>query len=103
MDWLQTVDGDLFRFINLRLINPVCDVVMPFASGNALFRPLLLLAGIFLIWKGRKRGVLCVVMLLLILPLGDGVICRDIKHAVRRPRPFMVMPDVHRPGRNPET
>ena len=45
MDWLQTLDIELFRFINLRLINPVFDVVMPFASGNALFRPLLVLAG----------------------------------------------------------
>ena len=85
MDWLQTLDTELFRFINLRLINPVCDVVMPFVSGNALFRPLLLLAGILLIWKGRARGVLCVLMLALILPLGDGLICNTIKHAVGRP------------------
>ncbi len=85
MDWLKTLDGDLFRFINLRLINPVCDAVMPFASGNALFRPLLVLAGILLIWKGRARGLLCVLMLALILPLGDGLICNTIKHAVGAP------------------
>ena len=103
MDWLQTLDAELFRFINLRLINPVFDVVMPFASGNAFFRPLLLLAGILLIWKGRARGVLCVLMLALILPLGDGLVCNTIKHAVGRPRPFVVMPDVHRPGRNPDS
>src|ERR1035441_1227033 len=100
MDWLQTLDTELFRFINLRLINPVCDVVMPFASGNALFRPLLLLAGLLLIWKGRARGVLCLLMLALILPLGDGLICNTIKHAVGRPRPFVVLPEVHRPDRN---
>jgi len=103
MDWLQTLDGDLFRLINLRLINPVCDVVMPFASGNTLFRPLVLLAGLLLIWKGRARGVLCLLMLALILPMGDGLICNTIKHAVRRPRPFMVLPDVHRPGRTPDS
>ena len=103
MDWLQTLDVDLFRFINLRLINPVCDVVMPFASGNALFRPLLLLAGILLIWKGRARGILCVLMLVLILPLGDGLVCNTIKHAVGRPRPFVVLPEVHRPDRNPNS
>jgi membrane-associated phospholipid phosphatase len=103
MDWLQTLDGDLFRLINLRLINPVCDAVMPFASGNALFRPLLLLAGLLLIWKGRARGVLCLLMLALILPLGDGLICNTIKHAVGRPRPFVVLAEVHRPGRNPNS
>ena len=103
MDWLQTLDADLFRFINLRLINPVFDVVMPFASGNALFRPLLLLAGLLLIWKGRVRGRVCLLMLGLILPLGDGLVCNNIKHAVGRPRPFMVIPEVHRPGHRSDT
>ena len=97
MDWLQTLDAELFRFINLSLINPVCDVVMPLASGNALFRPLLLLAGILLVWKGQVRGLVCALMLALILPLGDGLICNTIKHAVGRPRPFVVMPEVHHP------
>ena len=101
LDWLQTLDADLFRFINLKLVNPVCDVLMPLASGNAFFRPLLLLAGILLIWKGRARGILCVLMLALILPLGDGFICNTIKHAVGRPRPFVVLPEVHRPDRSP--
>jgi membrane-associated phospholipid phosphatase len=103
MDWLQTLDAELFRFINLRLINPVCDVVMPFVSGNAIFRPLLLLAGILLIWKGRVRGMVCMLMLVLILPLGDGLICNTLKHAIGRPRPFMVIPEVHRPGRHPDS
>ncbi|MCX6912877.1 MAG: glycosyltransferase family 39 protein [Verrucomicrobia bacterium] len=103
MDWLQTLDIELFRFINLRLINPVCDVVMPFVSGNVFFRPLLLLAGILLIRKGRARGVVCLLMLVVLLPLGDGLIYNTVKHAVGRPRPFMVMPDVHRPGRNPDS
>ncbi len=103
MDWLQTLDADLFRFINLKLANPVCDVVMPFASGNAPFRPLLLLGGILLIWKGRARGILCVLMLALILPLGDGLICNTLKHAVGRPRPFVVLPEVHRPDRDPNS
>lgn len=102
MDWLQSLDVALFRFLNQALINPVCDVVMPLASGNALFRPLLLLGGIVLIWKGRTRGLLCVLMLALILPLGDGFICNTIKHAVGRARPFVVLPDVHRPDRKPE-
>jgi membrane-associated phospholipid phosphatase len=100
MDWLQTLDTELFRFINLRWINPVFDVVMPFVSGNALFAPLLLLAAILLIWKGRARGVVCLLMLALILPLGDGLICNTLKHAIGRPRPFVTMADVHRPGRH---
>jgi membrane-associated phospholipid phosphatase len=101
MDWLQTLDTELFRFINLSLSNPVCDVVMPFASGNVLFRPFLVLAGVLLLWKGRAHALVCILMLAFILPLGDGLICNNIKHAVGRPRPFVVMADVHRPGHNP--
>ena len=98
MHWLQSLDAELFRFINLTLVNPVLDVGMPLASHNAFFGPLVLLAVVLLVWKGRARGVLCVLMLALIIPLGDGMICNKLKHAIARPRPFAVMPDVHRPG-----
>ena len=100
MHWLQSLDAELFRFINLTLVNPVLDVAMPLASHNALFGPLVLLAAVLLVWKGRARGVLCVVMLALILPLGDGMVCNTLKHAIARARPYAAMPDVHRPGSN---
>jgi membrane-associated phospholipid phosphatase len=95
VDWLQSLDTTLFRLINGRWSNPVCDTLMPWFSGNALFFPVLALAAIALIWKGGARGRLCVVLLLLILPLGDGWICNTIKHAVGRPRPFTDLPNVH--------
>ena len=101
MDWLQSLDLSLFRFLNQGLVNPAFDVLMPWVSGNALFRPLLLLVGIFMIWKGCARGLLCLLMLGLILPLGDGLVCNTIKHAIGRPRPFVTLEDVHRPGQKP--
>ncbi len=99
MQWLQTFDVDLFRFINAKLANPLLDQVMPFVSGNAFFYPLLLVTGIVLLWKGRRRGLVCVALLLLILPLGDHWVCRTIKRAIERPRPFVVLPSVHQPGK----
>src|SRR5437660_12554811 len=72
---------------------------MPFVSGNAFFYPLLLVTGIVLIWKGRRRGLVCVALLFLILPLGDHWVCRTIKRAVERPRPFAVLSSVHQPGK----
>src|SRR5512143_2076306 len=100
MHWLQTLDVELFRFVNLRLINPVFDAVMPLVSGNALFVPVVLLVAILLVWKGRARGALCVLMLTLTVSLGDGLVCNTLKHALERPRPYAVLPDVHRPGSN---
>src|ERR1035437_10934319 len=98
MHWLQTLDTELFRFINLTLVNPVFDVGMPLASHNPLFGPLLAVALVLLVWKGRARGALCVLMLALILPLGDGMVCNTLKHAIGRPRPYAGLPDVYRPG-----
>ena len=84
----------MFEFINHRLINPVFDWVMPFASGNAYFHPALVLLGVLLIWKGGRRGLICGLMLALIVPLNDGLV-NLIKHAVERNRPFVTLNDVH--------
>src|SRR5689334_22580279 len=94
MHWLQTLDENVFRFINHTLINPFFDLLMPFASGNDYFHPALLIMGILLIWKGGIRGFLCVLMLALIVPLGDGLVS-TIKSALGRDRPFLCLQDVH--------
>src|SRR5580700_3397953 len=98
MQGLLTLDVELFRWINLKLINPVFDVLMPFVSGNVFFFPVLVLVGFLLVCKGGARGRLCVLMLALIIPLGDGFVCNTIKHAVGRPRPYDGLSGVHRPG-----
>ncbi|HWH70787.1 MAG TPA: glycosyltransferase family 39 protein, partial [Candidatus Sulfotelmatobacter sp.] len=95
MHWLQTIDVELFRFLNLKLINPVFDQVMPFLSGNAFFIPVLVLAGLFILWKGRARGVVFLLMLVLAVALTDGFVCRNLKHAIGRERPFLALADVH--------
>lgn len=91
MDWLQTLDSNLFRWVNLQLANGWFDLVMPFFSGNAFFYPVLLLLGLFLIWKGGARGTFCLLLLLLVTAIGDGFIVGTIKDAVARPRPYLVL------------
>src|ERR1051326_6466511 len=95
MDSLLTIDVGLFRFVNQTLINPVFDMLMPFVSGNALFYPALVILGSLLIWKGGKRGLLCVLMLSLVVAIGDGFVCNTLKHAVARQRPFLALANVH--------
>jgi membrane-associated phospholipid phosphatase len=95
MDWLQAADVALFRFVNQTLGNPVLDVVMPFLSGNPFFAPALAVLGVGLLWKGGARGRLCVLMLVLVVALGDGLVVNTLKHALGRPRPFLTLPDVH--------
>jgi membrane-associated phospholipid phosphatase len=95
MDWLLKLDVALFRLINETGSNPVFDKIMPFLSGNAFFFPALVVLGVFLIWKGRSRGIICILMLALAVGLCDGWICRLIKDVFARPRPFLTLSDVH--------
>ncbi len=99
MHWLQMLDAELFRWVNLSLANPVLDFLMPLFSGNelslAVLRPVLVFAALLLIWKGGLRGLVCLLMLCIVLGIGDGVICNGLKHAIGRPRPFLAFPDVH--------
>ena len=98
MQWLEQLDINVFRFINGTLSNPVLDHVMPFVSGNVFFAPALVVLGALLVWKGRERGLICILMVGLVVGTNDGITCRIIKHAVQRPRPFSVLADVNRPG-----
>jgi undecaprenyl-diphosphatase len=93
MDRLQALDTALFRFINQGLSNSVFDWLMPILSRNTFFFPIVLVASIWLIWKDRIRGGLCVLMLLLIVGPGDKLITDTIRDTINRPRPFIVMPE----------
>jgi len=93
MHWLQTLDNNIFLFVNRSLVNPFFDWLMPILSNNVFFFPVLIVFGLGLLWKGDVRMRLCLVMLAVILPLGDGFVINTIKHAVGRPRPYAVLPD----------
>ena len=97
MHWLHTLDVGVFRFINGTLSNPFFDVLMPFASGNKFFFPVLAIVGMLLLWKGGKRGWICLLMAVLILGPGDSYVCNTIKHAIARPRPFVTLANVNQP------
>jgi 4-amino-4-deoxy-L-arabinose transferase-like glycosyltransferase/membrane-associated phospholipid phosphatase len=95
IDWLQSGDDALFRFINHTLSNGVFDKLMPWASDTPGFIPLVVLALAVLIWKGGARGRICAAMILLALCVGDWVIADAIKHGSARLRPFDRFPDAH--------
>ena len=99
MESLAALDTALFHFFNRTLKNPVFDVVMPWLSGNVFFVPLLLLGLGFAIWRYGQRAVLCVVMLAIIVPLGDGLVLNTLKRAVNRPRPHVALADARNPAK----
>jgi membrane-associated phospholipid phosphatase len=98
MHWLQTLDVELFRYVNSTLANPICDVVMPFLSGNSVSFPFfyaaLVIGAIVLTVKNPARAFLFLVMLALAIAVSDGLVSNTLKHAVARERPFLTLPDV---------
>jgi membrane-associated phospholipid phosphatase len=95
MAWLQALDTSLFRFINQSLSNPLCDVLMPWLSGNPLFAPTVVLIAGLLIWRHRGRGVLFLLLLALSIGVADGLVCNPLKHAFARPRPCLALENIH--------
>lgn len=94
MELLVALDTALFRIIHEQWQNPVFDRLMPVLSGHPLFYPAVILLAIGMLWKGGRRARLCLLMLLLLLPVGDGLVCNTIKKAVGRPRPYAALEGV---------
>jgi 4-amino-4-deoxy-L-arabinose transferase-like glycosyltransferase/membrane-associated phospholipid phosphatase len=99
VSWLTSIDIAAFRFINGAMANPFFDWLMPIFAGNAWFWPALIVCGITTIWRGGVRGRLCVLMLAIVIPVGDGWISNTLKYAVARPRPCLALNEVNLPMR----
>jgi len=94
MESLLALDIALFRLIHDQWQNPLFDWLMPLLSGHPLFYPAVVTVAAFMLVKGGRRARLCLLMLLLLLPAGDGLVCNTIKKAVGRPRPFAALEGV---------
>jgi undecaprenyl-diphosphatase len=97
MHWLQTLDTNLFLFVNRSLANPFFDWLMPILSGgNGTKLGLIAVAiavGIALLCFGNRHARLCVLLMVVVMATNDGLVCNTIKHAVARPRPFVTLPE----------
>lgn len=67
---------------------------MPILSGHPLFYPAVIVLALIMLWRGGRRARLCVLMLALLLPAGDGLVCNTLKKAIGRPRPYAVLEGV---------
>ena len=94
MHWLQSLDTALFHFINSALANLVFDWLMPILSGYNVpwLAAVIFAVPVMFIW-GSARLKICVLMMVLVVSLGDGLIINNLKMSVLRPRPFVTQPD----------
>lgn len=94
-DFLLNIDVWLFYVINSGLSNPIFDRIMPFITNNNHWILLYILVVVALVWKGEKKGRICVLMLLITITLSDQISSSIIKEAVGRLRPCHVLSDIN--------
>ena len=102
LEVLVSLDRWAFYGINHGVSNPLFDSVMPVITSTTFWLPIYVIGIVFLIGRGiitRKTGgmrlVACAVVMLLGILLLDQAGHRLLKELIGRPRPYLVLPNVH--------
>ncbi|MEJ2054439.1 MAG: phosphatase PAP2 family protein [Calditrichaceae bacterium] len=95
LDYLNHIDTVIFIFFNVKLANPVFDVIMPVITYRETWYPLWVIAIVGLLWKGGKKGRWVVLIAILAVGSADLMVDRIMKPAFHRIRPCNVVEEVH--------
>ena len=91
---VSSMDTAILQFINHQLVIPPLDVAMATLSSWAAWWPFIVLAaGLGLCFGGFQARAMLVVIGLSV-GISDGLVCRNLKHLISRPRPPQVMAGV---------
>lgn len=93
-DWLYTIDVMFFRWGNEALANPVGDWFFVFITEVKNWYVIYAVALIALMWFGKKKGVITVLLLILTIVLSDQISSFIIKPCFDRLRPCHVLEHV---------
>jgi membrane-associated phospholipid phosphatase len=92
LETLAQIDQSVFYFINVKMANPVTDLIMPLLTSDWNLRVLYAVAMAVCIWKGDRRLRWLVLFSCLTLALTDQVSSMFLKEWIARPRPCHVLP-----------
>jgi len=95
LEYLNQIDTVLFIFFNVKLANPVFDVIMPIITYRETWYPLWIAAIIGLMWKGGKKGRWVVLITILAVGSADLLVDRIMKPSFQRIRPCNVIEEAH--------
>ncbi|MFZ1731918.1 MAG: phosphatase PAP2 family protein [Bacteroidota bacterium] len=87
IEWLYSIDLTLFRWGNEALVNPVGDWFFVAITEIRNFYIIYAVALLSLMWFGKKRGVITVLLLLLTIVFSDQISSFVIKPLFDRLRP----------------
>ncbi|MBU6182388.1 MAG: phosphatase PAP2 family protein [Verrucomicrobia bacterium] len=85
------MDLAIFQSINQNPAHPAFDTAMAALTSWAVWWPALVIAGILLLIFGGFHGRALVVVAGLAVGFTDGLVCKNLKELVGRPRPFQVL------------
>jgi undecaprenyl-diphosphatase len=94
MDFILSLDKQLFLFLNHTLANPFFDKFFPFITEVDHWLLVYIIALTMLLWKGGKTGRLTVLALILTIIITDQLVSSVIKDAVGRMRPCHTIEEV---------
>jgi len=98
IQFLHTIDRNLFSFCNKTLQNALLDAVMPFITDLNKNPAALVVVGILwllLLWRGGNGGRVAALLLVPTIAFSDQLNSSLLKHLIVRPRPCHVLTDVH--------
>jgi len=84
---LLQIDKALFYFFNVKIANPVFDILMPFITKDVNLRIFLALIWIGLLIFGGKNGKIVAILLIPAIAISDQLSSHIIKPLVSRIRP----------------
>jgi undecaprenyl-diphosphatase len=92
---LQNIDQALFLFFNVKLANPVTDLIMPLVTSDNMLRVLYGVAIVLLLWKGDRKLRWMVLASALVLLLTDQISAGLLKPIIGRLRPCHELLDIN--------
>jgi undecaprenyl-diphosphatase len=88
------MDKTLLLIINREWTNPFMDRLMATFTSSDVWLPLLILAGLVLLWRGNFKVRSFLLVTLLTIGFTDGVFTQFMKPLINRPRPSQALAEV---------
>lgn len=98
LDFLNSLDIKLFRFLNGSMCNSVFDFIMPFITDLNKHRFILVFVAAILLWmiiRGKRHVRIAALLLIITIVVSDQLSSSVIKYWLERPRPCHTLQNVH--------
>jgi membrane-associated phospholipid phosphatase len=95
LEFLLTLDRQIFYFVNVGCANPITDLIMPAITSDWVLRIAYAVAMIVLMWKGNRERRILVVSSIIVIAITDLVVSSLLKPLIDRPRPCHVLTGIH--------